>query len=201
MRFRTAMYAVVTPLAAMAVALPAVAASAHVAPKPTEIILKDGRGLDAQTRFVWQYNRALHRWVRVEALTGKVLVDRNQGEGYWGDRNQSEHFSLVYGPAGKMAFIRYDGPGAMHGWFVQTSDKRLGFGYLGSKLVKNALDATIFTVSNPGPLGFRTLTVPAKAGIGGHGPEILTGELFGQLGLNAQRPLALPTNAQLFIER
>ena len=31
--------------------------------------------------------------------------------------------------------------------------------------------------------------------------EILTGEMFGQLGLNAMKPFALPTIAQLFMQR
>ncbi len=205
MKLRTLLYGAAVPLTMAGAVATTTAASAHVAPAPqakTEIVLKDGRGLDAQ--YGWQYNAFAHRWVY--GLTGKVLVDRNEGR--WGDLNQSEHFRLVYGPAGKMAFIQYTGPGRYHDWYVQTSDKHApgippwaNYGYVGSKLVKSPLDATIFTVSLPGPLGFRTLTVPAKLGLGGHGPEILTGELFGQLGLNAQKPLALPTNAQLFMQR
>lgn len=138
-------------------------------------------------------------------LTGKVVVDRLEGRR---DFNKSEDFKLVYGPAGKMAYIQYVGPGKYHDYWVQTSDKHApgipanaNYGYVGSKLVKSALDATIFTVSAPGPAGFRTLTVPAAFGPKAHGPEILTGEIFGQLGLNAQKPFALPTNAQLFQQR
>lgn len=205
MRFsRKHMYMAATPLLLGGmVAVPAMQAGAAVvkAPAPTEIVLKDGRGLDAQ--YAWQYNKVLHRWVY--QANGKVLVDRNEGR--FGDLNQSEHFKLVYGPLGKMAFIQYTGPGKYHNWYVQTSDKKapgvpagVPWGYQGSKLVKFGFEATVFTVSNPGPLGFRTLTVPAKFGIGGHGPEILTGELFGQLGLNAQKAL-LPTTAQLFMQR
>lgn len=212
MRFsRKYIYMAAAPLTLAGVlATTAGAASAAVAPAPqakTEIVLKDGRGLDAQYQAHWQYNRVTHRWVLVKTLTGKVLVDRNE-VGRFSDMNQSEHFKLVYGPAGKMAFIQYTGPGKYHGWYVQTSDKHApgipptaNYGYVGSRLVKFGFEATVFTVSAPGPLGFRTLTVPAQHGIAGHGPEILTGERFGQLGLNAQRPLALPTSAQLFMQR
>ena len=205
MRFsRKYMYAAATPLMVGGLVGPmAIQAGATVVPpKPTEIVLKDGRGLDA--KYAWQWNKAIHRWVY--QATGKVVVDRNE-TGRFGDLNQSEHFKLVYGPLGKMAYIQYTGPGKYHNWYVFTSDKHApgippmaNYGYVGSKLVRNAFEATIFTVSQPGPLGYRTLTVPVKFGIGGHGPEILTGEIFGQLGLNAQKPL-LPTNAQLFMQR
>ncbi len=179
----------------------AAAASAHTVPAVTAVTLKDGRALDAQ--YGWTWNGAHHRWVY--GLTGKVVVDRLEGRR---DFNRSEYFKLVYGPAGKMAYIQYQGPGKYHDYWVQTSDKHApgvpanaNYGYVGSKLVKSALDATIFTVSAPGPAGFRTLTVPAAFGPKAHGPEILTGEIFGQLGLNAQKPFALPTNAQLFQQR
>ena len=204
---RKYMYAAAAPLMIGALTLPAIAqAGATVVPPPpvkTEIVLKDGRGLDAQ--YAWQYNKVLHRWVY--GLTGKVIVDRNE-IGRFSDMNQSEHFKLVYGPLGQKAFIQYTGPGAYHNWYVKASDKKapgvpanVPWGYQGSKLVKFGFEATLFNVSAPGPLGYRTLTVAAQLGLGGHGPEILTGEMFGQLGLNAQRPLALPTNAQLFMQR
>lgn len=209
MRFsRKTMYALATPAMIAGLTLPAVAqagAAVVKAPAPTEIVLKDGRGLDAQTQVRWQYNKVLHRWVRVQVLTGKVIVDRNE-IGRFSDMNQSEHFRLVYGPLGQKAFIQYTGPGRYHDWYVQTSDKHAPgipanapYGYVGSKLVKFGFEATLFNVSAAGPLGYRTLTVAAQ--LGAHGPEILTGEMFGQLGLNAQRPFALPTAAQLFQAR
>lgn len=178
------------------------AASAGVRPlhpAVTAVQLKDGRALDMQ--YGWQWNAHQHRWVY--QANGKVIVDRLEGR--W-DFNRSEDFQLVYGPAGKMAYIQYIGPGQYHDYYVQTSDRHghgmpaFGrHGFEGSKLVKSALDATIFTVSAPGPAGFRTMTVPAV--LRGHGPEILTGEAFGQLGLNPMRPFALPTSAQLFAQR
>lgn len=183
----------------------AATASAHTVPplKPavTAVQLKDGRALDLQ--YAMKYDSRLHRWVSV--ATGKVIADRYEGRR---DYNQSQDFRLAYGPAGKMAFIQYIGSGPLHNFYVQTSDKHApgippsaNYGYVGSKLVRSSLDATIFTVSASGPQGFRTMTVPAAFGPKAHGREILTGEIFGQLGLNGVKPFALPTSAQLFAER
>ena len=202
---RKILYAAATPLTlAGLLATTAAQASAAVAPlKPavTAVTLKDGRALDEQLGWTW--NGVQHRWVY--GATGKVVVDRYEGRL---DRNQTQDFKLVYGPAGKMAYIQFTGPGQYHNYYVQTSDKHApgipptaNYGYVGSKLVKSPLDATLFTVSAPGPAGFRTMTVPAAFGPKAHGPEILTGEIFGQLGLNAMKPFALPTTAQLFAER
>jgi len=203
MRFsRKHIYMAATPLILGGmVAGPAMQAGAAVIKPPVKdsIVLKDGRALDEQLG--WRWNAAQHRWVY--GPTGKVVVNRYEVR----DRNHSQDFKLVYGPLGKMAFIQYTGPGKYHNWYVQTSDKHApgipptaNYGYVGSKLVKFAFEATVFTASQPGPLGYRTLTVPAAFGPTAHGPEILTGEIFGQLGLNAQKPL-LPTNAQLFMQR
>jgi hypothetical protein len=184
--------AALTLTAAAVLAFPvalAATASAHTVPplKPavTAVQLKDGRALDLQ--YAMKYDSRLHRWVSV--ATGKVIADRYEGRR---DYNRSQDFRLAYGPAGKMAFIQYIGSG------IPPS---ANYGYVGSKLVRSSLDATIFTVSAPGPLGFRTMTVPAAFGPKAHGPEILTGEIFGQLGLNGVKPFALPTSAQLFAER
>jgi hypothetical protein len=181
----------VLTLSAAAVLAPlgAVAASAAVAPplKPavTALVLRDNRALDANQ------------------VTGKVTVTGYQGR--W-DFNRSQDFRLVYGPAGKMAYIQYIGPGKYYGDFVQTSDRHApgippwaNYGYAGSKLVHSQFAATIFTVTKT-PRG-EVLSVQAVPGPRGHAAERLTGEIFGQLGLNTYRMFQAPTNAQLFAER
>ncbi len=183
--------AVVVGAAATLAPVGAAAASASTMPplKPavTAIVLKDGRALDANQS------------------TGKVTVTGYQGR--W-DFNRSQDFKLVYGPAKLRALIQYIGPGRYHDDYVFTSDKHApgipswaSYGFVGSKLVHSAAAATLFDVSAPGPQGFRVLSVPALPGPKGHGPERLTGETFGQLGLNAYKAFQLPTVHQLFAQR
>lgn len=183
--------AVLVGAAATLAPVGAAAASASTVPplKPavTAIVLKDGRALDASQ------------------FTGKVTVTRYQGR--W-DFNRSQDFKLVYGPLGQRAWIQYTGPGRYHDDYVFTSDKHApgippwaNYGYVGSKLVHSPMAATLFSVSAPGPLGFRVLSVPAAVGKAGHGPERLTGETFGQLGLNAYKAFQLPTIHQLLAQR
>ncbi len=183
--------AVLAGAAATLAPLGTAAASATTVPplKPavTAIVLKDGRALDANQ------------------FTGKVTVTRYQGR--W-DFNRSQDFRLVYGPLGQRAWIQYIGPGRYHDDYVFTSDKHApgippwaNYGYVGSKLVHSTMAATLFNVSAPGPLGYRVLSVPAMPGPMGHGPERLTGETFGQLGLNTYKAFQLPTVHQLLAQR